>query len=142
MLTVGKNELSAQPSERKLKTHVIAQAELLPAALVKWSDAARFQDRRVLFFIDNDGARHSLIRGWSSSHASNQIIEFFNKVEISFQSLSWFSRVPSKSNPADEPSRGILTPGPGNSYAKVIEVPQLDPSAILSSEKFSLSDMD
>ena len=137
-----RQELMEHPSERRLRTHVIAQAELLPVVLVKWAEAARFQGRRIIYFVDNDGARHSLIKGWSSSQASNQIIEFFNKIEIAYQSMSWFSRVPSKSNPADEPSRGNLTPGPGNAFARVVAMPKLDPNAILLPKSFSLSDMD
>ena len=42
-------------------TEVIAQAELLPVALAKNLWAERMRDRRVFFFIDNEGAKFQCI---------------------------------------------------------------------------------
>jgi hypothetical protein len=137
-----KKELIGTGSLQRLQTQVIGQAELLPVALVKWSEAARFKDRRVIYFIDNDGSRHSLIRGCSHSKASNQILDFVSRLEMNTQSWSWYTRVPSKSNPADDPSRGVLEPSSSNLFATVVDMPKLDPLYILTSEHFSLLEMD
>ena len=52
------------------------------------------------------------------------------------QSWSWYTRVPSKTNPADDPSRGVLVPSSSNLFAKVVDMPKLDPVCVLTSEKF------
>ena len=137
-----KKESIGSGSLQRLQTQVIGQAELLPVALVKWSEAARFQNRRVVYYIDNDGSRHSLIRGCSHSKASNQILDFVCRLELDTQSWSWYTRVPSKSNPADDPSRGVLVPSSSNMFAHVIDMPKLDPALVLSSNRFSLLEMD
>jgi hypothetical protein len=90
------------------KDQVIAQAELLPllAARKKWRH--RFEQhggRRVLNFIDNDGARFGLIKGYSPTRPSAWLIGEFWEEEAKSQALSWFARVPSPSNCADGPSR-------------------------------------
>ena len=68
--------------------------------------AGRCFGRKVIYWIDNDGARDSLIRGFSPSLASLSIIYQFYRVEREFPSFMWFARVPSHSNVADGPSRG------------------------------------
>ena len=86
---------------------VICQAELLPllAAQHTWRD--RLKGRRVIF-VYNDAAKDGLIRRYSPSEASHELIEAFWLMEAELASLAWVERVPSKSNPADDPSRGVL----------------------------------
>jgi hypothetical protein len=136
-----RNESDGTLDVSKQSKQVISQAELLPIALVKWSQAGKFLHRRVLFYIDNDGVRYSLIRGCSHSTANNRILDFINRIEIENQSWSWYTRVPSCSNPADAPSRGVLQPGPGNHFAQVVDMPKLDPKLILT-PAISLMEMD
>ena len=90
------------------KDQVIAQAELPPllAARKKWEHKFKQRGgRRVLNFIDNDGARFGLIKGYSPTRPSAWLIGEFWEEEAKSQALSWFARVPSPSNCADGPSR-------------------------------------
>ena len=64
--------------------------------------------RQVLQFIDNNSAKDALIRGWSAHPASEGIVRAVWEQEMELQTATWYERVPSDSNPADEPSRGAL----------------------------------
>eukprot|EP00971_Amphidinium_carterae_P125064 2477997-Amphidinium_carterae.1 len=63
-----------------------------------------FHNRRILVFIDNESARLALIRGWSASRPSNELLRRFALIQAKMLAHLWFARVPSKSNPADGPS--------------------------------------
>ena len=65
----------------------------------------RWAERRVLLFVDNDSARHALIRGGSLSFASACLVGLFWEEETRMRAFAWVERVPSSSNPADGPSR-------------------------------------
>ena len=84
---------------------VIGQAELLPifAAKLKW--AAAVNRRRVIYFVDNDSVRHACIRLYSPIEASSNILWAIAQQDAQAQASSWYARVPSASNPADDPSR-------------------------------------
>ena len=84
---------------------VIGQAEILPTLLSRVWLGSRVTLRRLLFFIDNNSARMSLARGRSMVPTSNKMIKFILRKEFEDRSLSWFSRVPTHSNPGDGPSR-------------------------------------
>ena len=85
----------------------IAAVELLAvlASFVLWSGELR--GRAVLGFVDNESAKHALVKGMSASPDSGAICGEVCALEISQASLMYWERVPSKSNIADEPSRGI-----------------------------------
>ncbi len=61
--------------------------------------------RRSFFFVDNEAARVSLIKGSSSNVHSDRLVWIFHDFDVECQSHVWFARVPSVSNPADAPSR-------------------------------------
>ena len=86
-------------------TQTIGQAELWPVfiALILWGQ--KLQKSDVVFYIDNDSARFGMIKAYSPSVQSNLIISAFVNLELSLKVNSWFSRVPSFSNPADDASR-------------------------------------
>ncbi len=104
---------------------VIGQTEILPIVLCKWAYRSIFKSRRVLFFVDNDSARHALTAGYSVSTESNRLIQFANKCEAEIQTWTWYTRVPSSSNPADDPSRLVLIPSESNCWANVVEPPDI-----------------
>jgi hypothetical protein len=84
---------------------VIGQAELWPVllALLTWSD--ELAGRQVMFFIDQDAARQGLVKAYSPSKPSAEIIgQVFMKV-AELEVYPWFSSVPTSSNPADPASR-------------------------------------
>ena len=110
------------------KTQVIGQAELLPTAMVRLSNNEMFRHRRVIFFIDNDSARQALIKGWSPSVSSSHIVQLMVDAEVGSQTWTWYSRVPTKSNPADDPSRLVFVSGPDNRYARTIPMPDIPKS--------------
>eukprot|EP00971_Amphidinium_carterae_P332267 6466342-Amphidinium_carterae.1 len=70
--------------------------------------STRLRGRRVVYYIDNEGARMNLIRGSSHSQGSAELLQAFLEEELKFPSMSWYARVPSKSNPAGAPSRLCL----------------------------------
>jgi len=85
---------------------VIAQGELLPILMARrlWSGLLRGSS--FLTFVDHDAASASLIRGYSANRFSADIVDKVARLDIAEGSLVWYERVPSKSNPADAPSRG------------------------------------
>ena len=110
------------------KLQVIGQAELLPIALSRRQWRERLRHRRLIAFVDNDSARQSLCRGWSPSASSRSIIRDMLEAEITDQVWIWYARVPTHSNPADDPSRLILVPSEDNDYANIIPMPAIPDS--------------
>lgn len=104
---------------------VIGQAELLPVVMVRAHHLEDFRHRRVIFFVDNDSARQTLIRGYSQATASKSMLRLFVDLELKCQCWTWFTRVPSKSNPSDDASRLDLTPSAANLFATVVQPPEI-----------------
>lgn len=73
--------------------------------MIKHFFRKEFADRKIVFFIDNDAARIGLMQANSDSPTSQYLIEEYYSLEREFPSISWFARVASYSNIADEPSR-------------------------------------
>ena len=87
------------------KRQLVTEAELLPVLIAKrlWSD--RLLGAKLLVFVDSNPAKFSLVRGTSESQACENIIRCISILDASSTTWSWYSRVPSKSNIADGPSR-------------------------------------
>jgi len=85
--------------------HLICQIELLAMVLVRWQWRQELHNRRVLLFVDNNSARGGVVKGRSNSPSMDDLLKAFFSVEVHLPSFWWIERVPSKSNPADEPSR-------------------------------------
>ena len=61
--------------------------------------------KRCIFFCDNYGAMDAFIKGsWSNSDI-RELLLCFEKLECNGSHWPWFSRVPSASNRADDPTR-------------------------------------
>ena len=88
-------------------SQLIGQVELFPIAITKLIFRDLLKGRRCIYFIDNDSARECMIKGFSPSIASLSLVSLFNQCESLAPSYNWFTRVPSFSNPADLPSRGL-----------------------------------
>ena len=93
---------------KKVNQQIITQVELFPTLLLKHHFGQRFSNRRVLWFIDNDGSRDSLISGASDSVVSMKLVCTFCRHQRVYPSYNWFARVASYSNPADLPSRSKI----------------------------------
>ena len=91
--------------EHGTRRQLVGQAELLPVVLSQELWAPWLRGRRALLFVDNDAARHAIIRGASPSGPSAVLVEQFWSAEAELDAFSWIEQVPSPSNPADGPSR-------------------------------------
>ena len=88
---------------------IITQVEMFPLVLLKLHFSVQLAGKRVVWFIDNDGARDSFISGASASLPSMKLLCLFYKAQRMAPSYNWFARVASFSNPADAPSRGNMS---------------------------------
>ncbi|CAE7036196.1 unnamed protein product [Symbiodinium sp. CCMP2456] len=77
---------------------VIGQAEVFAVVLAR--DALRkiIHGRRVIFFIDNEGAREILIKGASKSRTLLLLANLFFEMENVDQCISWLEREPTVVN--------------------------------------------
>ena len=80
---------------------VICQIELYVMVLLRWQFGHAFQNRRTIWWVDNDSARYAAIKGLSPSPT-----RVFYALDAETPTYSWIERVPSKSNVSDGPSRG------------------------------------
>ena len=85
---------------------LIVYLELWPILAFLSVYGKQFNNRRVVFFIDNNAVRDALIKG------SSPICDIFCMLALCSHCISshsicpWFTRVASESNPGDDPSRG------------------------------------
>ena len=82
-----------------------ASLEVLPVgtALELWRE--RVLHRRVFIFIDNDAARASWIKATSRAPSVALMTRRIVMMNAKWPCFTWYSRVPSASNPGDAPSR-------------------------------------
>ena len=87
------------------KRQVIAQAEIFPVLIAKetWKD--HICERSVLWFLDNESARAALVRSFSPILDNFCLLQLNARLDSRIFARHWYSRVPSKSNPADGASR-------------------------------------
>ena len=99
------------PAQRHLlgedsKKQIIFEAEAIAALLALKLWLVKLVHKWCTMFVDNEGVKFSLIRGLSD----NPVVDFFAEQFAKLESLNhlylWFSRVASKCNISDEPSRG------------------------------------
>ena len=57
--------------------------------------------------VDNEGCKFCLLKGLSDNDVVDMLAEVFVAIESEKELYVWISRVPSKSNSADRPSRGV-----------------------------------
>ena len=65
----------------------------------------RFVGRDVLCFVDNEAACSALVRGSSSSHDVEMLVQAFHVSLASLSAHAWIEWIDSKSNPSDGLSR-------------------------------------
>ena len=92
--------------QQKGRKQIIMRIELWPALVVLLKLGASLRNRRVLFFIDNNGARDALIKGTSPVEDVFSLLAMVSVVLNAFCVAAWLTRVPSPSNLGDAPSRG------------------------------------
>lgn len=99
----GPDMKSINPNNKKT---VIYECEFLAVSVAFDVWANDLAGKQVVFFIDNNAVRDSLIACKSSSKVASCLLEKILQDESESSIISWFARVPSKSNIADDPSRG------------------------------------
>ena len=81
---------------------------------------------KLLIFIDNEGARFSLIKGYPKAAAITHTCALASNALDSYCIMPWYSRVPALSNLADLPSRDVshelLTLDLRSSHESVVDV--------------------
>ena len=87
------------------KKTVIFEAELVAiiVAITLWGDVVG--SCPCLIFVDNNSARDVAISGRGRSSPADALVGVLLQVEDSLSITPWIARVPSSSNPSDEPSR-------------------------------------
>ena len=87
------------------KQTVIFETEVLAVivAIKLWKDD--LADRPVVIFVDNNSARDVAASGSARTKTPLQLVNYLLALEDELSIIPWYARVPSKSNPADEPSR-------------------------------------
>ena len=85
---------------------VIGRAEIYPVVPAKRVWGNRLLHRKLLVFVDKDSARLGLIKAASSSRPSRELILLSVCADADNSAISWYTRVPSVSNPADSVSSG------------------------------------
>ena len=84
---------------------VVGQGEILPVLVAKRTWGHALAHARNLYFIDNESARESLVRSYSPSWTSREILLQIKICDIKSSALDWYARVPTGANYADGPSR-------------------------------------
>ena len=85
--------------------HPIYELEVLPVLLAASAWRHFLRGSPTVFYIDNDAARSAYIQGVGATSMTRLFTEAFVKLEYKLRLMSWFGRVPSHSNIADQPSR-------------------------------------
>ena len=86
-------------------SQLISQIELFVVLLVKFQYCKSLANSSTIFFIDNEAARYSLIKGVSPSETMYGICKCISYLDARFPAACWYERVPSPSNISDLPSR-------------------------------------
>ena len=103
-------EIPAEQAEIMIqgKQKVINELESLAVAVSFSLLRRRIHGKRVMFYLDSEAARITLLRMKSDSHALELLAGICGMLELEMQCLPWYGRVFSRSNPADDPSRMIF----------------------------------
>ena len=86
-------------------SQLISQIELFVVLLVKFEYGQRLSNKSAIYFIDNEAARYSLIKGASPSDTMYSICKCIAHLDAKHPTADWYERVPSASNISDLPSR-------------------------------------
>ena len=88
---------------------VIGQCEAFAVLLARHALRPQVTGRRCIYFVDNEGSREVLVKGSSRSRTLLSLGSLFFEMENTDHAITWLERVPSASNIADAPSRGLVT---------------------------------
>ena len=101
-LTSADSSLFLAPGQQT----AIGELETVAVVLALRAWGNRLAGKHLISFVDNEGSKYSLVRGYSDSPSISFLCGLADAVLDEHRILAWFSRVPSFSNIADAPSRG------------------------------------
>jgi hypothetical protein len=87
------------------KEQLVTEAEIYPVLIAMKTWQSTLKECKPIIFVDSNPAKHCLVRGTSNVSTCAKLIKSIYEEIDRLQTFPWFSRVPSKSNPADAPSR-------------------------------------
>ena len=90
------------------KLQIIFEAETLCGVLAYLLWIKELEQRSSTLYVDNEGTKFCLMKGFSENHTVNALCGIFAELEVSVEARCWLARVPSHSNIADDPSRGQI----------------------------------
>ena len=108
------------------RRQLIGQAEILPIVISKLVWANLLRDMALVTYVDNDSALHAVVGGYTSVHDSAVLIHAAAHMDMLIGCHQWVARVPSLSNPADGPSRGVIEHPLDKAVVYTLTVPEAD----------------
>ncbi len=87
--------------------HIIGMVELYGALVARATWDLQLAGRKSILFVDNNAAKEAFIKGTSHNPHYREMLLTLEHIESKNRSWAWVARVPSSSNPADAPSRGV-----------------------------------
>ena len=109
---------------------IICEAELYAVLLARVYIGSRCQNRRAIFWVDNDASRLCLIKTVSSSTPMLVMAQMFHMRLEDDNLVCWMERVPSEANLADLPSRGHVEEAATIIGGQIISDMDADPALI------------
>ena len=123
----------------KERKQLITHLELFPILVGLHRLAPHLSGGKLLLFVDNNGVRDSVIKGSSKVDDVFAMLSGISMVLNTFGISLWTTRIPSKSNPADWPSRDRAEEAArllGFTLEKPWEAPQELVNALLQARSF------
>ena len=111
-------------------TQIICEAELYAALPARVYIGSRCQNRRAVFWVDNDASRLCLIKTASSSTPMLVMAQMSHMHLEDDTLVCWMERVPSEANLADLPSRGHVEEAAAIIGGQIISDMDADPALI------------
>ena len=118
-------------------SQVIAQAEAFAMLIARIAFRSVLHNRRVIFFVDNESCRYSCVKTLIDSQSLMRIIQLFHQSSEIDHAIMWVERVPSDSNIADLPSRGLQHQAASSILGTVVNPPLDLEAAAMMCEDFS-----
>jgi hypothetical protein len=87
------------------RNQLVTEAELLPQLISRRLWGARLRFAKLLSFLDSEPAKFCCVKGFSDTDTCNDIVRAVQLEDLKIVPATWYSRVPSFSNPSDAASR-------------------------------------
>lgn len=85
--------------------HAIGDLETFAVLIAFNLWSKQLASKHVVLFLDNEGCRHLILRGFSGNENISKLVHEIAKEEEKISCFPWYARVPSEANIADSPSR-------------------------------------